>query len=283
MSAAARIGDTISHTSALRGLIAGIVVGAALAIAAVAIVGTGGVAAVAVGAGIASAAAGGGLAGSYIGEALQIVTGSITSLISMNVRIGGKFAAMAGIGASPCSGTIPLFPHGPIPIAQGSSTVFINSMMAARKGDKLVCGATISSGDKSVLIGGPTATVPGLEIEEEIPSIVKKVLWGVAIGGAIIATGGTVLQFGVAATVGGLVGGFGGGWLLGNVGASIGREIGENYGNPEFGSRLGEVFGGGLGGLAGGFVGGSLGSKTRNLFKDLRSIPKIVSEEPSVP
>ena len=83
MSAAARIGDTISHISALRGLIAGIVAGAAIAIAAVAIVGTGGVAAVAVGAGISSAAAGGGLTGSYIGETLQIVTGSITSLISM--------------------------------------------------------------------------------------------------------------------------------------------------------------------------------------------------------
>ena len=80
-------------------------------------------------------------------------------------------------------------------------------MMAARKGDKLVCGATISSRDKSVFIRGPTKTVSGLKIKEETSPIVTQVLWGVAIGGAIVATGGAVLQFGVAATAGGLAGG----------------------------------------------------------------------------
>jgi uncharacterized Zn-binding protein involved in type VI secretion len=255
---AARLGDEIAHSSALGMLVAGVVAGAVAAVAVVAIVGTGGVAAVAIGAGIAAAGAGGGLAGLSIGEAMApTVTGKITTG-SPDVFIEGPPAARAGLDTTLCRGIISLHsPHGLI--AQGSDGVFINNMMAARKGDKIVCGAKISSACKMTFIGGGPATAAGLEIADEVPpwlvTTLKVVMWG----GAIIATGGAALVVGPwvagGAFVGSMLGGAGLGWL----GGKAGRAIGEEFGNPELGERIGEAVGGFVGAILGGMGGGKLG------------------------
>jgi len=90
MSAAARLDDPIEHTGSLTGLLAGLAVGA---IGAALIVGTGGLAAVAIVGATAAAGAGiGQLIGSfsYFNHAVgQIVSGS------GNVHVNGKPAARA--------------------------------------------------------------------------------------------------------------------------------------------------------------------------------------------
>lgn len=53
----------------------------------------------------------------------------------------------------------------PPKIAEGSDTVFINGQPAARKGDKIECGATIKQGAKTVFIGVEGATY--LNVAEE--------------------------------------------------------------------------------------------------------------------
>lgn len=45
-------------------------------------------------------------------------------------------------------------PHPPSPIAKGSATVLINNLPAARQGDMAGCGAQIVKGALTVLIGG---------------------------------------------------------------------------------------------------------------------------------
>ena len=50
-------------------------------------------------------------------------------------------------------------------IAQGSETVFIEGANAARKGDKITCGATISTGSENVFIGSGRATTQEIQIE----------------------------------------------------------------------------------------------------------------------
>ncbi|MFH7451026.1 PAAR domain-containing protein, partial [Pseudomonas syringae pv. tagetis] len=54
-----------------------------------------------------------------------------------------------------------------VKIAEGSTNVFINSVPAARKGDKLTCGATISGGSNNVFIGG--GRYRNLPVHDEIP------------------------------------------------------------------------------------------------------------------
>ncbi|MFL6465337.1 MAG: PAAR domain-containing protein, partial [Bryobacteraceae bacterium] len=252
---AARIGDEIGHTSALAGLIVGALAAAAVAVAVVAIVGTGGMAAVAVGAGIAAAAAGGGLGGAYIGELIPTSPTGAIFTGSFNVFIGSPVlgAARASIDMAACSGVI--VPHATPLIAQGSSNVFINNMMAARRTDKLVCGAAIAKGCPDVFIGGGTANVPGLTIDEDVPHWLKTTLVVVALVGGVIATGGAILAFGAGPAIGGLVGGYLGGKLLGAVGGELGNKIGGYFGNAQLGERIGEVTGGFIGGLLGGMAG----------------------------
>ena len=45
-------------------------------------------------------------------------------------------------------------PHPPSPLAKGSATVLINNLPAARQGDTAGCGAPILKGALTVLIGG---------------------------------------------------------------------------------------------------------------------------------
>ncbi|KPX93860.1 YD repeat protein, partial [Pseudomonas amygdali pv. mori] len=149
MFEAARFGDEISHTGALGGFLIGAVLGIAL-IATVAIAtftcGFG----VALLAGLAAGVGGSLLtaAGEAIGSMFSSPSGTIITA-SPNVYINNRKAAHVEKSIGACE------KHpGPIRIAEGSTNVFINSVAAARKGDKLTCGATISGGSNNVFIGG---------------------------------------------------------------------------------------------------------------------------------
>ncbi len=251
---AARLGDQIGHSSAFAGLLTGVLVALAVAVAVVAIVGTGGVAAVAIGAGIAAGAAGGGLSGAYIGEAIPgAPTGALNSG-SADVIIGGCLAARADLDTGSCS----KHPN-PVPvIAEGSDSVLINDLPAARKGDKLTCGAKIRKGEPTVLIGGNTVQVR--EIASEIPKWLTYTLWGIVIVGTTIATGGAAAVFGWGPVLGGFVGGLVGGSVLGWAGGKLGRTVGGWFGNGELGARIGETVGATIGGLLGAKVGTRVGT-----------------------
>ena len=162
MFEAARFGDEISHTSALGGFL----IGAALGIALVATVA---IATFTCGFGVAllaglAAGIGGSLltaAGEAIGSMFSSPSGTITTA-SPNVFINSRKAARVEKSIGACD------KHpGPVQIAEGSTNVFINSVAAARKGDKLTCGATISGGSGNVIIGGGTYRY--LPVDDEIP------------------------------------------------------------------------------------------------------------------
>ncbi|WP_239607683.1 RHS repeat-associated core domain-containing protein [Pseudomonas putida] len=162
MFEAARFGDEISHTSALGGFL----IGAALGIALVATVA---IATFTCGFGVAllaglAAGIGGSLltaAGEAIGSMFSSPSGTITTA-SPNVFINSRKAARVEKSIGACD------KHpGPVQIAEGSTNVFINSVAAARKGDKLTCGATISGGSDNVIIGGGTYRY--LPVDDEVP------------------------------------------------------------------------------------------------------------------
>ena len=155
--AAARLGDPIAHTASKGWMIAGLIAGAV--IGAVAVVATGGAALTVVAAVAAGAAAGGGL-GEVLGTmswAPRHVTGSLMKG-SPNVFINSRAAMRAILSLGLCSD------HAGPPqvVAQGSSTVFINSQPASRKEDRMMCGALINDGSPNVFIGGPrsVSTIP---------------------------------------------------------------------------------------------------------------------------
>ena len=162
MFEAARFGDEISHTSALGGFL----IGAALGIALVATVA---IATFTCGFGVAllaglAAGIGGSLltaAGEAIGSMFSSPSGTIETA-SPNVFINSRKAARVEKSIGACD------KHpGSVQIAEGSTNVFINSVAAARKGDKLTCGATISGGSGNVIIGGGTYRY--LPVDDEIP------------------------------------------------------------------------------------------------------------------
>ncbi|TDF75918.1 PAAR domain-containing protein, partial [Pseudomonas sp. H9] len=100
-------------------------------------------------------------AGEALGSLFSSPSGTITTA-SPNVFINSRKAARVEKSIGACD------KHpGPVQIAEGSTNVFINSVAAARKGDKLTCGATISSGSGNVIIGGGTYRY--LPVDDEIP------------------------------------------------------------------------------------------------------------------
>ena len=162
MFEAARFGDEISHTGALGGFL----LGAALGIALVATVA---IATFTCGLGVAllaglAAGLGGSLltaAGEALGSLFSSPSGTITTA-SPNVFINSRKAARVEKSIGACD------KHpGPVQIAEGSTNVFINGVAAARKGDKLTCGATISGGSNNVFIGGGTYRY--LPVDDEVP------------------------------------------------------------------------------------------------------------------
>jgi len=202
MTEAARLGDPIAHTHALRGLLIGAAVGAVIGIT---VVGTGGVAAVAVVGGMVSAGAG---IGEMIGR-FSCCTHNAGRIIegSANVFINGRPAARASLSSIECD------KHGFKRVAEGSSSVYINGMPAARVGDRSTCDGKISGGSSNVFIGGDTELKE--KITPEVPQWLHIAMFGLAIGGGL----GAIAKFGWRAMALGMAGGYagekGGHWLGG--------------------------------------------------------------------
>lgn len=181
---ACTISHQIKHRSfwaALAGAVVGAIVSyavyaAATALAGLLIVGTGGLAAVA----IAAVGVGAVLATSkYIGQLSSGVTNWIDGMLpaedgpvllgAPNVLIRGLPAARAGLDLVACvkHSTPPL-------VAEGSETVTINGMPASRFDDRVACGATLKQGVETVLIGGPPVAM--VEIANEFSLLERGLL-----------------------------------------------------------------------------------------------------------
>ncbi|WP_299482667.1 PAAR domain-containing protein [uncultured Roseibium sp.] len=241
MPPAARILDKVAHTPALAALIGGAILGA---LAGAAIVATGGAAALAIAAAAASGASLGGGLGQFIGSFFSITTGTITGACSPNVFVGKRPAARATIDFSMCSG-LPFSPfaHPNALIAQGSISVFVNKFNAAREKDKLICGAVISSGCKSVIIGDRAATT--LPIQSEVPAWLE---WGLlalgVVGGAgLLRMSAKLTWVGVGRVLGA---GFLGSYVSGQVGGWLGGKI---FGEGSDGQKIMGFAAGVIGGL----------------------------------
>jgi len=207
MPEAARLGDAVGHSPTMAMLIGGLIIGAAVGVA---VVGTGGLAAVAlIGA---TAAAGAGIAEvvstmSFIPKqpSGQIITGSD------NVFINGKKAARAHIDTADCDKHTP-----PRLLATGSGNVYINGLPAARVGDKLDCSAVIMEGARGVFIGGGTQQTDMIQPENLVPPWVHASLLVVGLGGVGLVAGWAVAIGGLAiGTLGGMTGDWAGGKVFG--------------------------------------------------------------------
>ncbi|WP_313627218.1 PAAR domain-containing protein [Kosakonia sp.] len=249
---AARVDDPIAHTASQGWMIAGLIGGALLGVAAVAV--TGGAALVAVSAVAASACAGGGL-GEVLGSmswAPRHVTGMLKEG-SPDVFVNSRKAIRAHLSLGECdehSGS-------PQRVAEGSIKVYINNYPAARISDRLTCSAEIYQGSANVFIGG--AKVQTDEISPEIPEWVNWVMLGVGVGALAVIAGPVIA---LLSTAGGMAGG------------TLGNYVG------------GKIFGEGSDGqkwsmLAGGLIGGGLGAKGGAKFNAWRA-GKIVAEPVAV-
>jgi len=229
MALAARLHDPVGHSPTMSWLLKGLLAGAAIAVAAVAIVGTGGLAAVAVVGGMAAAGAGIGEMMSTMSWAPKEVVGKIMHACSANVFINQRPAARAHLDYAKCK------KHSDAEvIATGSGTVFINGMPAARVSDKTSCSAEITKGAENVHIGGETVQTDEMRAEDLVPTWVHVSLFVVGAGAAVVL-GGPLLAAG--GLVGGLAGGFGGGWLGGEI-------FGEGSDGQKWSMLAGSVLGG---------------------------------------
>ncbi|WP_187345135.1 PAAR domain-containing protein [Cystobacter ferrugineus] len=172
---------------------------------------------------------------------LSVIGGSVTGQLvtgSPDVLINGLPAArchQGGGDSGQCSGMPPLAwpPHGTEWIAQGSSSVIINDQPAARVGDKLQCGATISAGSSNVIIGGPQITT--LDIDPEVPDWLNTTLLCAGVGSAVVLAGPVVALMGLA-------GSMAGGYVLGEAGAAM---FGAGSDGQKLMGLVGSVIGGG--------------------------------------
>ncbi|MGJ7548648.1 PAAR domain-containing protein [Pseudomonas alloputida] len=210
--AAARQDDPIEHSSALSGLLAGLALGAGAVLIGIAVVGTGGLGGLAIGAMIGAGAATGAGIGQLLGSLshAQRETGWITSG-SDNVHINGRPAARAHVDQALCTD----HPGVTKTLAQGSRSVYINGQPAARVGDRTVCDARISAGSSNVFIGGGSETTD--EIDPEVPGWLEATVLGFGLASAVALVGPEMA-------------------LWGMFGGAIGGEAGYRFG----GSRYGE-------------------------------------------
>ena len=230
MSGAARVNDPIEHTGSLTGLLAGLAIGA---IGAALVVGTGGLAAVAI---VGASAATGAGVGQLIGslsfcnhQTGQIVSGS------SNVYINGEPAARAHVDQAKCD------EHSSRPqvIAQGSSNVYINGHPAARVGDRTACDAKIVVGSSNVFIGGGTETTD--PINPEVPELLERGILLVGLASAFVLASPVIV---IAVLVGGVAGG-----TVGSLGGA--QLFGEGSDGQKLMAFSGALFGGGLGAKGG--------------------------------
>lgn len=231
MTAAARLGDPIEHSSALNGLLTGLAIGAGTVLIGVAVVGTGGLGGVALAAMVGAAATTGAGIGHLLGSLsfAQRQTGKVNTG-SKNVYINGLPAARAQVDYAKCSDHSNLHRA----LAQGSSSVYINGLPAARVGDRTVCDAKISAGSPNVIIGG--VVVSTNQINPEVPTWLEITVAGIGLASAVVLVGPIMAFWGVFGGIAGAVAGD--------------RLGGLHYGGGSDGQKLftfaGSVFFGGL-------------------------------------
>jgi uncharacterized Zn-binding protein involved in type VI secretion len=209
--AAARQDDPIEHSSALCGLLAGLALGAGAVLIGIAVVGTGGLGALAIGAMIGAGAATGAGIGELLGSLshAQRETGWITAG-SDNVHINGRPAARAHVDQALCTD----HPGVTKTLAQGSRSVYINGQPAARVGDRTVCDGRIRAGSSNVFIGGGTETTD--EIDPEVPGWLEATVVGFGLASAVALVGPEVA-------------------LWGMFGGALGGEAGYRFGGRHYG------------------------------------------------
>ncbi len=252
---AARMGDQVSHTDAAFGFGLGGAVGVAAGIALLTVATGGADLLVLAAAGGAVAMAGGGaLAGMKIGSTYGAPSGDIVTG-SVSIIINGQLAARALADTAVCDNH-----SGPMQIATGSTSVFFNTMPAARLGDVTVCDARISTASPNVIIGGGTASYAS--VNPEVPALAVTIARDMAIGGtavALLAGGGAAYAAAGWAGVGVFGLQAGAGFAGGAVGGVVGGAIGQQVGGAR-GQAIGEVTGGVLGGAGSGLAAGRLGA-----------------------
>lgn len=233
MYEAARVTDPIDHTSALAGFLVGAVLGIAL-IAAVAF------ATFTCGFGVALLA---GMMAGIGAQALLSIGESIGKMFSSqsgniitgspDVYVNSLSAAYATLSGVACS------KHNPIPlVAQGSTNIFINGRPAARKDDKIKCGATISGGSHDTFFHGGTQTY--LPVDDEVPPWLRTATeWAFVLAGLVGGLGGLLKQAGgLSRAVLPCAAKFIGGYVLGEAfgryvaGPAINKALGGMFGNP---------------------------------------------------
>ena len=204
---AARLHDPVAHSHALGGFVAGALVGLAAAAGVTIVVG---LAATAIAAEVATA-----------GLATPLVAGVAVTVgeFAVNAVVGGKLMGLAEDAGEALGSQSMGSPSGEIgqgsptvcinglpaarvtdaercdagKVAQGSASVFINGLPAARVGDKATCGAVIVGGSGNVFIGGGTATA--LPIQSEVPEWPR---WAAVVVGILPALGGAARAIGPA-------------------------------------------------------------------------------------
>jgi len=249
---AARMGDDIGHTSALSGLLAGIAAGLVVGLLIVGSIATGGVLAAVLGAVfVAGMGATGGLIGMAIGRRNDGNIAGKIAIGSPDVFTVGRNQARARVDHVDCDH------HGAKYIATGSSTVFVNGELAARRGDQTERDAKLHTDQESVLFGGETALAPGMTVTGEVPEWVINTLTVVAWAGGIA---GGLLMIPVIGVVGATLS-FAGGYVGGVYGGQVGRWVGSHWG--EEGAFWGELIGGAAGGMLAGGAGAKAGIRIR--------------------
>lgn len=193
---AARMDDTIKHSSKLLGFFVGAVAAVAIGLL---VVGTGGLALGAI-AGLAAVGGAAGLGAAALYDALAPSPGVETGGVgpgTSNILINNRDAA-AVTDLSVCYFPV-VYNHGPKAIVEGSKTVFYACRPAARKGDALLCDAKIATGSENVLIGGPAVRIKGTR-----RSFLDTILDYGSVYLTVIFAGGTLAGFAVTGVIVGI-------------------------------------------------------------------------------
>lgn len=243
MFEAARIGDEISHTSQLGGLVAGMILGALIAAAILFTIGTGGLGAAVIIGALCTGAAAGGAIGQLLGGLGKSPCGVI-STGAKTVIFGGKQTARACVDTADCRD------HGRKLIATGIFNILIEGYPLATVGDQGQCSFEITKGCPTILIGGERSQCPGVNIEGEVPAWLQWLHRGLGLVGGFLL----LLPFGAARA------------LYAVIGGEIGSRVLGHYGNKYFGK-----WGGVAGAVLGGFLGGGIGFKSPDIARYLKS------------
>lgn len=181
MFEAARVGDSIVHTSALAGFIAGAIIGIAVVAAASFIVCSGGAGAFILGTLLSVGGSFLPSLGESIGKMFTSPKGKIikgSKIVHTNKREAAFTGTVEGNpeGMKTAKGSEVMcsdHPSTPKPqVAEGSTLVFIDSRPAARKDDKIECGASIDEGSDNVHMGQDKYEY--LPVQDEVPAWLRK-------------------------------------------------------------------------------------------------------------